>query len=596
MALLARILNVLPPVSKLRHAQFRRHGEGRENLVAWLIGLRWIAVFSAAAVVGVATLASNRVDPKFGPYLWAGVLALAAFNAVLGFLGSRQLAAGRALVVQVAGDVIALGWLVHGAGGLQNPFSGFFVFHAAIAAVVLEARQARRVAVAIGGFVLALALVESTVLPPGCLLDGPRDVCSSSVDWMLHLASGGAVAVFVVGCAFIVSALVEVLQSERERLRRTSAALEARTADLAAAQTLAQERHERLQMIVDCMRDAVLYVTADGTVRLRNRAAEALWHPDELSAADLKVCHPRDRWNRFTEKFAELIAEKTSTPMEAHPVLQMNGRFYEASYARVADTSGTSQGIVWVARDVTERIEMQQRQVQAERMAVVGKLAAALAHELNNPLGTIALFTQYALAELKPGDAMADYLGTALRNVNLCKKIVRDLLEYAHQRPPERRDVAIEDLLADVVRTLEPQAQTFGVTIRCEFSSRPGMFIYGDPDQMRQIFVNLGLNSIEAMPAGGHLTFRLTTLSGGSAQIEVIDTGTGIPPEEHERIFAVFHTTKPEGTGFGLAVARDFVAAHGGAIAVDSAPGLGSTFTVTLPAVAARMPAAEARL
>ena len=90
------------------------------------------------------------------------------------------------------------------------------------------------------------------------------------------------------------------------------------------------------------------------------------------------------------------------------------------------------------------------------------------------------------------------------------------------------------------------------------------------------------------MPGGGLLTFRLGALPGGAARVEVVDTGTGIPPEEHERIFAVFHTTKPEGTGFGLSVARDFVAAHGGTIAVDSTPGHGSTFTVTLPAVAVR--------
>ena len=141
MTFLAQILNLLPHGSRRRHAHadpslerslnkatsgaLAGKIEGRANLVPWLIGLRWIAVLSAAAVVAVATLVSNRVDPKSGPYLWAGVLALAAFNMVLGLLGSRQLAQRPTLVVQVAGDVIALGWLVHGAGGLENPFSGF---------------------------------------------------------------------------------------------------------------------------------------------------------------------------------------------------------------------------------------------------------------------------------------------------------------------------------------------------------------------------------------------------------------------------------------------------------------------------------------
>ncbi|MBI4475127.1 MAG: PAS domain-containing protein, partial [Acidobacteria bacterium] len=359
------------------------------------------------------------------------------------------------------------------------------------------------------------------------------------------------------------------------------------------AKEQAQEQHDRLQMIIDCMRDAVLFVTVDGVVRLRNEAADTLLRSENTSEADLKVCHPPERWSHFTEKLVAL-AERSASPMEPHPVLQINGRFYEASYARVRDSAGKSQGIVWVARDVTERMEMQQCQMQAERMAVVGKLAAALAHELNNPLGTAALFTQYALTEVKHGDPLADHLRTALRNVDRCKKIVRDLLQYAHHRAPERREVLIQDVLDDVVRTLQPQAQPFGVTIRCEMDTDPGILVYGDADQIRQIFINLGLNSIEAMPSGGLLTFRLAESTGGSVQIAVSDTGIGIPPAEHERIFAAFHTTKSEGTGFGLTVARDFVAGHSGTIEVQSAPGHGSTFTVNLPSIGGVRPAKAA--
>jgi len=97
------------------------------------------------------------------------------------------------------------------------------------------------------------------------------------------------------------------------------------------------------------------------------------------------------------------------------------------------------------------------------------------------------------------------------------------------------------------------------------------------------VLVNLGLNAIEAMPKGGTLAFKLEPGREGSVQIGVVDTGVGIPPGELERIFAAFHTTKPEGTGLGLTVARDIVAAHGGMIEVVSTPGNGTTFTVTIP-------------
>jgi signal transduction histidine kinase len=220
--------------------------------------------------------------------------------------------------------------------------------------------------------------------------------------------------------------------------------------------------------------------------------------------------------------------------------------------------------------------------MRGEQMAVVGKLAAALAHELNNPLGAIALFTQHALEEIDPREPLAEYLGTVKRNANLCKKIVRDLLEYARQRPPERRALALRALLGDVVRTLEPQAQTSGVTIRCDCDIQQDIVI-GDPDQLRQALVNLGLNSIEAMPDGGLLRFRLISRPDGAVQIAVVDNGVGIPLEQQERIFTAFHTTKPQGTGLGLTVARDLVTAQGGAIEFESTRGLGSTFTITLP-------------
>lgn len=565
--------------------------EVREGLVTWFIGLRWIAVFVSAAVVGFATLASNRVPPESAPYLWAGVIALAAFNAVLSLLGPQRLSSQRALAVQVAGDVTALGWLIHHAGGLQNPFAGFFVFHAAIAAVVLEARPARRVAVAIASFVLALAAAEASVLPPGCLLGDAQGACPAAVDWMFHVGTGVGVAVLVVGCAVIVIPLMHLLHAERERLAQTSSALAARAGELVTAQTEVQQERERLQTIIDCMADAVLYVTPDGVVRLHNRAAQKFFPPEALSNGDLRACHPPETWKLLLEKVT------APEPVEVHPILQVNGRSYEASYARVGDADGNIHGVVMAARDITERIEAQQWRMQEERMAVVGKLAAALAHELNNPLGAIALFTQHALAEIKPRDPLAEYLGTVLRNANLCKKIVRDLLEYARQRPPERREVAVGELLGDVVRTLEPHAQRSGVAIRGEVNGQGDAFLYCDPDQMRQVLVNLGLNSIEAMPNGGALTFRLEPAAGGTVRVAVVDTGQGIPPEQQERIFTAFHTTKPEGTGLGLTVAQDVVAAHGGTIEVSSTPGEGSIFTVTLPAalpVEDRVPAAEA--
>ncbi|OFW14025.1 MAG: hypothetical protein A3F70_09460 [Acidobacteria bacterium RIFCSPLOWO2_12_FULL_67_14] len=430
----------------------------REALAGWLLGLRWVAVLVSVAVVAFATSYGPRVESGAAPYLWAGVALLFVFNTVLSVYGTRRIGTQNALVGQVAVDVGILAWLVHHAGGLSNPFAGFFVFHAAIAAVVLDPPWPRRAAVGIALFVLVLGITEvSGWLPPGCVLDGGGGCVAPPADWMLQAATGTAVAVMVVVCGLIVASLVRVLHADRER----------------------------------------------------------------LAAARAQV-------------------------------------------------------------------------VQEERMAVVGKLAAALAHELNNPLGAIALFAQHALDEVRPQHPLHDHLGTVLRNANLCKKIVWDLLEYARQRPPERREVSLAEIVADAERTLMPQAEDCRVTLHREDVTGSGARVYGDPDQLRQVLVNLGLNAIEAMPDGGTLTFRLGRTEEGRLRIDVVDTGVGIPPEEQERIFTAFHTTKSEGTGLGLTVARDILAAHGGVLAVESSEVRGSTFTVVLPAFDAVEASADA--
>jgi signal transduction histidine kinase len=236
-----------------------------------------------------------------------------------------------------------------------------------------------------------------------------------------------------------------------------------------------------------------------------------------------------------------------------------------------------------VARDVTERLELQRAQMREERMSVVGKLAAGLAHEINNPLGAIALFTQHALRSVEPDAVLADHLRTVQRNAEHCKRIVRDLLTYARQRPPERVPIDVSDVIAVAARTLQPQADQSRVTL--EVDATPGALrrIDGDPDQLRQVLINLGLNAIEAMPGGGALHFVAREEAGG-VRIEVRDTGPGIPAEQRDRVFSAFFTTKPEGTGLGLAVARDIVQAHQGEIALESDAASGTRFSIRLPA------------
>jgi len=344
-----------------------------------------------------------------------------------------------------------------------------------------------------------------------------------------------------------------------------------------------------LETIVNCIADAVLVADPSGRIVLANRAALALFASSgNDEARDLKVCHAPERWGAMLARLAD------PGPQESHPILKVGRRTYEATWGRVSADDGSLYGAVMVARDVTERLEEQTTREQRERMATIGKLAAALAHELNNPLGSIALYAQHAQKRVDPRGPLYEHLGTVLRNASLCKRIVRDLLEYARQRPPEKGAVDPEEVLRHAARTLEPHAARHGVALRTTLSPDVPRSLRADGDQLGQVLVNLGLNAIEALaPDGavdgstsarrGDLALELTTDGPGWVVFRVIDDGPGIPEDRQEAIFAPIFTTKAEGTGQGLSVASDLVAAHGGSIALASAPGRGSTFTVRLP-------------
>jgi signal transduction histidine kinase len=533
----------------------------RESLTRWLVSLRWVALLVLAPIVVVTTM-GGLVPARSALPLWGGVAALFLVNTVLVLVDRRLRATPQVLIAQVAVDGLLLAWLVHHAGGVANPFAGIFAFHAVIAGIVLGPRGAKSVIAGLTLLVVALTAMEASGLWAPACVSGLDGVCRHPEE--LHLlASGLGIGILVAGCGGFVVALMGAVQRERDRL--------------ATARLELSEEREKLRSIIDCMADAVVFAGPDGGIRLLNHAALALWPDGPPDRGSLRVCHSDATWQRLLAKLAD-PAER-----EEHPTLVVGARSYEPTYARVLDEQGRLKGVVMVARDITERLEAQGWRMREERMAVVGKLAAALAHELNNPLGSIALFTQHALKKVPADDPLADHLQTVLRNASLCSKHVRDLLTYARQRPAERVAMEPRRLLSEVERTLQPHAERTGVRITARTHGDVPERMIGDPDQLRQVLVNLGINGIDAMGDGGVLALEVRGDGHGAVCFEVVDGGTGIPEEELEHIFSAFHTTKAEGTGLGLAVAFDIVRDHGGRIEVHSQVGRGSRFKVRVP-------------
>jgi two-component system, NtrC family, sensor kinase len=246
----------------------------------------------------------------------------------------------------------------------------------------------------------------------------------------------------------------------------------------------------------------------------------------------------------------------------------------------------------------TQELKMAQNQLlQSEKLASIGKLAATIAHEINNPLNGILTYTKLIERKLIDGTLAEEeipkfrsYLAIMERETERCSTIVRDLLDFARQREPSlKSDVNINEVVAEALNLLKNQITLQEITLEKRYGRLPS--IMADPMQLRQVFVNIILNSCEAMRNGGKLAISTAfSKKEKMVKVEIADNGTGIPEADLPKIFDPFFTSKEKGTGLGLSVVYGVINSHGGTIAVKSRVGEGTTITITLPLAA---PASE---
>ena len=234
---------------------------------------------------------------------------------------------------------------------------------------------------------------------------------------------------------------------------------------------------------------------------------------------------------------------------------------------------------------VAEMEETQAQLIRKEKLASMGQLAAGVAHQLNNPLGTILLFSDILLQDMPDGAHGSEDVQMIAREARRAKEIVTALLNFARQQKVWAQPTALDTLLHELIESARQQPAYDPIQIVGQIAPDLPQ-IEADPAQLPNIFVNLMDNAADAMPDGGTLTIQADpSPDHRSVVVQVTDTGCGIPPEHIKQLFSPFFTTKPvgQGTGLGLSIAYGIVKMHQGTIQVKSQVGKGTTFTVTLP-------------
>jgi signal transduction histidine kinase len=226
-----------------------------------------------------------------------------------------------------------------------------------------------------------------------------------------------------------------------------------------------------------------------------------------------------------------------------------------------------------------------QEVLRSERLAAIGGLAAGVAHELRNPLTSVKLLLQHAASRGGDATVPAAKINLILDEIERMEGTIQGLLDFSRPARPQRRPHDVRETLDRAIHLVQGRAEKQRVVTDLQLGFTP-LMVNADPQQLHQVFVNLLINAIEAMPEGGELTVTLQgTPESESLRVQFRDTGQGIPAELLPRLFEPFASAKERGTGLGLAVSRRIVEEHGGAIAVRPIAGGGTLFEVTLPAI-----------
>lgn len=230
----------------------------------------------------------------------------------------------------------------------------------------------------------------------------------------------------------------------------------------------------------------------------------------------------------------------------------------------------------------SERIIAIEEQLRrSEKLSTLGEMAAVLAHEIRNPLGSIRGTAEILRDDYRPGDPKHEFIEIQIKETERLNHVVEDFLRMARQQPVDLRDCSIREELETIVTLVTKDAADRGIALRLEPYEEPAI-IRGDGEKLRQAFLNIIINALQATTTGGSVSIVLDKIESGF-EIRFRDNGSGIAPDNLQRIFEPFYTTKTDGTGLGLAVTRKIIESHGGTLNIESDTGRGTTVSVRLP-------------
>lgn len=362
--------------------------------------------------------------------------------------------------------------------------------------------------------------------------------------------------------------------------------------ELEIANANLRAKKSELQAVFDSISDGVVIYNSLGRIQHRNHICPRLFPEQTMPGKSCReLFHPEQALGAEQCPVEKALRGESAQISFTNNSSGGENRYFDVTASPIADSQGQNRALVFL-RDVTERRVQELHLVQAEKMSSIGMLAAGVAHEINNPLTSVAGYAEALLRRFRDQPRLAenpsleifpDYLQVIMREAYRCKSIIDSLLTFSRRSDGSVGLVNLNEVIDEVLDLVRNKARQEQVSIE-EERCRELPPVSADAAALRQVFMNLTMNAIQAIKGQGRIRIR-TFAAGDEVVVEISDSGCGIPPEHLDQIWDPFFTTKTvgNGLGLGLAITYSIIERHQGHIEVASQVNKGCTFKVRLP-------------
>lgn len=339
-----------------------------------------------------------------------------------------------------------------------------------------------------------------------------------------------------------------------------------------------------LKLFFETAKDSIAVFDLDSKIIDVNPAFEELygWSRKDIIGKRIPLIPPHLR-EEASNRLEKLLKGDSFKMLETVD-MKKNGTYFDAqiSLSPIYNQVGEMIAMSVISRDISYRIKTEKMMIQSEKLKLVGEIAAGVAHEIRNPMTVISGFIQLMNSDEKnPYNVYTDLIQSELERINL---IISEFLVLSKPQATNKEVISVSNLLKNIVLLFEPELNLQGIQCTLKICANKND-IFGERDRLKQVFINILKNAIEASKPGGNILISTELIEKKRIKILIKDEGEGISPEIKDKIFEPFFTTKQKGTGLGMVISEKIIRQHDGQLQFDSVSGVGSTVTITLPAL-----------